>query len=139
MNIIIKETGEKKTLEIENPETGLDCTEDFIGNGGGFTYGDFTPIESDGYYLCSQETYGWWKSVMAIHEYANRLMTRFRIDINDLEAINEIEELMQNRMSGNLDYFFTKKELEEWFEKTIKQYDIEMVRFNDDSYYFKEA
>lgn len=143
MDVIIRETKERKNLGIEDPKTGLDYTEDFIGNSGGFIFGDFERTEdeygiTDGY-LVSQETYNWWKSVMAVHEYAADLMSKFREDVEDLEAIDGMEEIMQDVLSGDLDYFASKQELEEWFKKTIDQYNIKMEKFDDGSYYFKES
>jgi hypothetical protein len=143
MDVIIRETNERKTLGIEDPKTGLDYTRDFIGNAGGFTFGDFEPVRDeygivDGY-TCTQEVYDWWQSVMAVHEYAAELIARFREDVEDLEAIDGMEEIMQDVLSGDLDYFETTEELEKWFAETIDQYDIEMERFNDGSYYFQEA
>jgi hypothetical protein len=138
MDVIINETGEKKTLGIEDPKTGLDYTMDFIGNAGGFIYGDFTPTSMDGY-SCTQETYDWWYNVMKVHEYAAKLMAKLRKEIDDLEAIDGMEEIMQYVMSAELDYFESKDQLERWFARTIDMYNVKIKRFDDGSYFFEKG
>lgn len=68
MKIIIKETFEYKTLSLIDPKTGIDDITDFIGNQGALSNGVFTfDMELDAY-ICTQETFEWWDTVVADHQ-----------------------------------------------------------------------
>lgn len=64
MKIIIKETSETKNLSIIDPKSGVDYTEDFIGNAGGFLYDQFKWDDENRAYWCDQATFDWWDRVV---------------------------------------------------------------------------
>ena len=66
MNVTIKETGAKETLELIDSH-GTDCAIDVIGNydGIGSDAHQFQLDEDTGIYTCTQDTYDWWNRVLA--------------------------------------------------------------------------
>lgn len=65
MNVIIKETGEVKSLSIIDPKTKINYVSDFIGNAGGFVNGDFVFDEETGSYQSTQANFDWWNRVVS--------------------------------------------------------------------------
>ena len=61
-NVIIKETQERHTLELIDPDTGINCIEDFIDDAtdDAFDYDDDQCV-----YTCNQTAFDWWAKVIA--------------------------------------------------------------------------
>jgi hypothetical protein len=69
MKITIKDSGKAETLALIDPKTGVNWIGDFVGNTGATSDGQFVfddDPESPSYYtyLCSQDTYDWWQSIV---------------------------------------------------------------------------
>lgn len=60
MKIKINETGKIKHLNIYDPKTGIDWTNDLIGNAGALQNGQFEYNYDDDVYFASQDTFDWW-------------------------------------------------------------------------------
>jgi hypothetical protein len=68
MKIIIKETSEVKALSIIDPKSGVDYISDFIGNTGALIDGQFEWDEDRDAYVCNQDTYEWWNTVVTANQ-----------------------------------------------------------------------
>ena len=67
MNVTIIETKEQKELNITDPKSGMDWTNDLMGNHGALPeYDD----ESDSYQM-SQEDYEWWSDLIDRYQEAD--------------------------------------------------------------------
>jgi len=64
MKIMIKETSVAKTLSIIDPNSGVDFIKDFVGNTGAFIDGQFQWDEDRDCYVCDQDTFDWWDTVV---------------------------------------------------------------------------
>lgn len=64
MEVLIKETGKREELSMRNPETGIDCSADFIGNTGVFYTSEFPFDEEEDIFVVTQETFDWWKNII---------------------------------------------------------------------------
>lgn len=82
MECEIIETGEIKILNIVDRATGIEWTQDLIGNAGAITDGQFEWSDGDNAYLVSQDNYDWWEQyigdyadteddIVALSEYIN--------------------------------------------------------------------
>lgn len=68
MKIIIKETSAVETLSIIDPKTGVDYISDFIGNTGALIDGQLEWDEDRDAYVCDQETFDWWDTVVTANQ-----------------------------------------------------------------------
>ncbi|MDD5330220.1 MAG: hypothetical protein PHX38_09460 [Sulfuricella sp.] len=68
MKIIIKETSAVETLSIIDPKSGVDYIYDFIGNAGALIDGQFEWDEDRDAYVCDQETFDWWDTVVTANQ-----------------------------------------------------------------------
>ena len=68
MNIIIKETNVQESLEIIDPRTGINWIQDFIGNTGALSDGQFVWDDEQDAYICDQDTFDWWSKVVSDNE-----------------------------------------------------------------------
>jgi hypothetical protein len=68
MKILIKDTNKIESLEIIDPRTGINWIEDFVGNTGALTDGQFEYEDETGSYLCEQSTFDWWSKVVSDNE-----------------------------------------------------------------------
>jgi len=68
MKIIIKETSVVETLSIIDPKSGVDYISDFIGNTGALIDGQFEWDEDRDAYVCDQETFDWWDTVVTANQ-----------------------------------------------------------------------
>lgn len=68
MDIIIRETGQRESLAIIDPKTGVNYIGDFAGNTGALNNGQFEWCEEAGAYYCDQATYDWWDRVVRDNE-----------------------------------------------------------------------
>lgn len=74
MNIVIKETNARESLEIIDPRTGVNWIQDFIGNAGALSDGQFEWDDELDAYVCDQETFDWWQKVVEENqELENRI------------------------------------------------------------------
>ncbi len=90
MKIKIRETAETKTLAIRNRDTGIDWTQDLIGNAGAFADGQFVWSDEDDAHLCDQETYDWWDQYINDYETTEDDMVNLAKALNiDLQIIRE--------------------------------------------------
>lgn len=60
MNVKINNTNIIVSLTATDPDTGIEWTQDMIGNTGAMNDGQFVWSEEDNAYLADQETYDWW-------------------------------------------------------------------------------
>lgn len=108
--ITIQTVGEKsKTtqLSIIDPETGIDFINDFIGNHGGFS--EFTYVEDDDIYYCTEFTYDWWVKVVKdnqdlvdrIHAL-NRIYGSYEVQEKLLEQENHVDLEDHAKVYNNL-------------------------------------
>jgi hypothetical protein len=59
MSVVIRETGERRTLSCVDPATGVDWAGELIGNSG--AVGDYVDYDSAaGVYVMSHDDYIWW-------------------------------------------------------------------------------
>ena len=68
MKIIIKETNVQESLEIIDPRKGINWVQDFIGNTGALSDGQFVWDDEQGAYVCDQDTFDWWSKVVSDNE-----------------------------------------------------------------------
>lgn len=68
MNVFIKTTKQLKTLEIIDPKTNVGWIKDFIGNYGALHDGQFTYDDELDAFICDQETFDWWETVVNNHQ-----------------------------------------------------------------------
>lgn len=80
MQIIINETGATETLTMINPDSGVDCVVDFIGNTGALANGEIVWDDDHGTYRCDQNTYDWWERVIAAHEAMEQRIDELEIE-----------------------------------------------------------
>lgn len=71
MKIIIKETSAVETLSIIDPKSGVDYINDFVGNTGALIDGQFKWDEDRDAYVCDQETFVWWDTVVTANQSLN--------------------------------------------------------------------
>ncbi|GIV81740.1 MAG: hypothetical protein KatS3mg051_1094 [Anaerolineae bacterium] len=64
MRVYVPDSGLEATLSIVDPDTGVNYAQDFIGNAGALSDGQFVFSEEHGAYLCSSETLEWWVEVL---------------------------------------------------------------------------
>lgn len=70
MKVKIKETGKSEDLSLI-AESGICWAQDLIGNHGALTDGQFDYDEEIGEYLCSQDTYDWWRDYLTAQQKAD--------------------------------------------------------------------
>jgi len=111
MDVIIQETGEKKTLCAVRG--GRDDTTDFISGTGGFENGDFIYDDDLEVYMCSQDAYDWWEKVISdnerLEERIAELKERYGSDaVRDaLDAVVRVDwEDYAEEVNGRLDEVF---------------------------------
>ena len=71
MKIIIKETSAVHELSIIDPNSGLNYISDFIGNTGALFDGQFEWDYDLDAYVCTQETFDWWDTVVTDNQLLN--------------------------------------------------------------------
>ena len=78
MYVIINETGERKTLLLIDPASGVNWIRDFIGNECALTDGQFTWDDENDAYRVSQENYEWWANVVAETQDAENRIAKLK-------------------------------------------------------------
>lgn len=72
MNVMIRETGKVQELSIIDRESGVDWTNDLVGNAGAFNDGQFEWSEEHNAYRATQDTYDWWARYIEDNETTER-------------------------------------------------------------------
>lgn len=89
----IRETGEIKELSFTDIKTGIDCTNDIVGNTGAFTDGTFAYNAAGEVYDVDSENFDWWK------EY----LTNLENDEEDIQSLfNDLGEKYDNEEFENI-------------------------------------
>jgi hypothetical protein len=113
LKVRIQETGELKELTMVDATNGVDMVGDFIGNSGAFIDGQFVldeEVDDDGLYVCddtyvcSQETFDWWKRIIREVKTAEEIKNDFTSRIYDkyeYEAAQKIESELYNESFPN--------------------------------------
>ncbi|MFR9708128.1 hypothetical protein ACL02P_01645 [Paenibacillus sp. MB22_1] len=68
MKIVIKETGVKDTLVLVDSKTGINWAQDFIGNTGALSDGQFVYDEDKEAYLVSHDDYEFWVETIQMYQ-----------------------------------------------------------------------
>lgn len=87
MNVTIIETGKNETLSITDPKSGMDWTNDLLGNHGALPeYND----ETDSYHM-SQDDYEWWSDLIERYQTADNRYHELRHSLpgEEAEALEE--------------------------------------------------
>lgn len=85
MLVRIKETGETKELKIVDHKTGIEWTNDLIGNATGFSEFDHD-VEND-IYMCDKETCNWWGDYIEKLDHAELLKFEMHLTQDELEQV----------------------------------------------------
>ncbi|GIV82687.1 MAG: hypothetical protein KatS3mg051_2041 [Anaerolineae bacterium] len=64
MKVYVPEQGIETTLSIIDPSTGINYAQEFVGNAGALSDGQFEYSEEHDAYVCSPETLEWWVQVL---------------------------------------------------------------------------
>lgn len=91
MNVQIKESGDIKKLSIVDSKSGVDYINDFIGNTGALTDGQFNYNDDLDLYEATQENFDWWEKVSKEYEKADFAKKQFLDSIENDEK-REIAE-----------------------------------------------
>jgi len=101
MTIKINETNVIVELDLTDPRSGQNWILDFIGNTGAFNDGQFTYDDENDIYVCSQETFDWWKNIVIKYEVADELTYDFEQELKNREDLgNDYYEEFRNDL-GN--------------------------------------
>lgn len=74
MKIIIRETSAVEVLSLIDPKSGEDTALDFIADAGALDDGQFKRDLDHDTYICDQDTFDWWHSVVDDNQaLANRI------------------------------------------------------------------
>ncbi len=102
MEVKIIETGEIEYLNAIDFATGVDWTQDLIGNHNGFIDpiddGGFDYLEEEDVYLCQQDIYDWWNDIIFKLNYISE------IEYNaDGEFLEELKEYWGNDLEDEVE------------------------------------
>ncbi|WP_338465071.1 hypothetical protein [Shouchella rhizosphaerae] len=102
MNVLIKETGIRETLQLIDRETGVDCARDLIGNYDGLGKEDhqFAYDEESEVYITSQENFDWWKRVL---DDQQALEDRIA-ELSEEHGKDKVNEVIRNAGDNELEY-----------------------------------
>ncbi|AKG37826.1 hypothetical protein VK70_17120 [Paenibacillus durus ATCC 35681] len=89
MKITIKETGKSEALSIIDENTGVDFIQDFIGNYGALSDGQFTFDEETGTYIADQDTFDWWDKVVTDQTALEARIAELKEE-HGYEAVDEV-------------------------------------------------
>lgn len=104
MKIKIKETGKIESLKIISEETGIEWTNDFIGNYGALTDGQFTWNNEEDIYETDQVTYDWWFDIIERYTEADAIMTEFLAGIEDPDDSDNARRAIEDACNCDLEY-----------------------------------
>ena len=98
MKIVIRETGERKTLSLIDPATGVDWVQDLIGNSGAI--GDYIHYDDEAdAYVMSQGDYEWWEEYIRLAQRDDDELRRLRRIYGDLA-----DRIVASEWAGVSDY-----------------------------------
>jgi hypothetical protein len=90
MLVKIKETSEIKELNYTDIKSGIDCTNDLIGNQGALSDGQFLcDDESEADYITSEENFDWWENIIKKYEKSDKMYEEF---IDGIEEVTGEEK-----------------------------------------------
>ena len=95
MNIFIKDTNKQTNLSIIDPHNGSDYIQDFIGNTGALSDGQFTWDDEQSAFVCDQLTFDWWEKVVNDNQ---KIEDRIRalVDKHGSESVHAIVHSVGN-------------------------------------------
>ena len=97
MEIRIKETGEIEELTIIDPKTGIDWSEDLVGDDDNITFdGD--------HIMCDQETYDWWTDLIERYQAADNRLHEIRTGM-DNDARERLGEFLEQIAGCDLENY----------------------------------
>ncbi len=98
MNVTIIETNEETILSIIDPKSGMDWTNDLLGNHGELPdYND----ETDSYHM-DQESFDWWSDLIERYEAADNRLHELKQSLS-WEETEEIEAILESVLSCDLE------------------------------------
>jgi hypothetical protein len=132
MTVKIRETGEIIELGIIDPKTECNYVKDFVGNTGAFDR-EFAEYDDDtGCYVADEADVKWWQNVIAVHEHVGYVIDAIDDSISGEESAT-IQQIVEDAMSGDLDYFATPEEFDAWFADELADYGYTMTLYSDGS------
>jgi len=112
MNVIIKGTGELKTLCVKDYH-GRDYTFGFIAVNGGFINGDFTYDKELEVYKCSHYTYDWWKKALCDNECLDERIE----ELVEMYGSDEVEYALDDEVK--VDFGDHAREVHRWLDEVF--------------------
>jgi len=102
MKIKILETGKIEELSITDASNGQDYIQDFIGNTGALSDGQFELQDEGDLYLCSKDCFKWWEDVVSQNQKLN-----FRIfELGKTHGYQKVEGVMLDAMiAEDMEYY----------------------------------
>jgi len=132
MTVKIRETDEMVELGIIDPKSGCNYIADFVGNTGAFDR-EFAEYDDDEEcYIADAVDVEWWQDVIAVHEHVGYVIDAMDDPISYEDSVT-IQQIVQDVMSGDLDYFGTPEEFDIWFADELADYDYTMTIHSDGS------
>lgn len=98
MNVTIVETKERKSLNITDPKTGMDWTNDLMGNYDGLPEYD----EETDSYLMTTDDYKWWADLIARYQEADDRYYEIAKELDPAER-EEFEDIVASHCSVDLE------------------------------------
>jgi hypothetical protein len=83
MNVKIKETGKVESLSIIDPKNGVNWINDFIGNYGALSDGQFSWNNEEDVFEADQATYDWWYNVIKAYINADEVYREYLESLED--------------------------------------------------------
>jgi hypothetical protein len=137
MTVQIRETGEIIELSLIDPKTGCDYVEDFIGNTGAFNR-EFAVYDADNdCYIAYDDDVEWWQTVISVHAHVDSVIAAIGDPISHDDII-EIQQIVMEMMSGDMDYFRSPEEFDVWLSDELAAYGYTMTIYSDGSIGFSE-
>lgn len=68
MKVFVEDRRYYRVIEYIDPVSGADIAEEFIGNIGALNDGQFTYDPNNGAYICTKETFDYWRKVVSDHK-----------------------------------------------------------------------
>lgn len=99
MRCYIIDTGTFADLDIFDSQTGVNYSQDLIGNTGGLCDGQFTWDADRDAYECNAETYAWWADCFAAYQALDRRIADLRRDHDNVDLV--VAEL--SSLGGNFE------------------------------------
>jgi len=99
MQVRIKESGTLASFAVTAPESGIDWTNDFVGNHNAFNDGQFTRNEETDELECDQDTFDWWFDLCERYQAANDRAH----ELGKKHGREEVSKVLQDISADDLD------------------------------------